>query len=106
VSSRPAAERCGRCAHFVDEPRALERSLVGLAILSSAWGDSRGDQGLCELHDLFLQPVMTCSRFVSRKPLEDGCAGLLEGPEKKSDDGLEDLGVDSVFVTNPVRPAG
>ncbi len=67
TGARPT-ECCAACAHFVDDPRELERRLTGLTILSSAWGDTRGDQGLCEAHALFLQPVMTCPRFVGRPP--------------------------------------
>ncbi|MCU0303271.1 MAG: hypothetical protein MUC56_04360 [Thermoanaerobaculales bacterium] len=63
MSEGTPAGRCGRCAHFVDDPRELERALPGLGILSSAWGSTRGDQGLCTVHDLFLQPVMSCPRF-------------------------------------------
>jgi hypothetical protein len=68
VKEKRALERCGCCAHFVDDPRELERSLPGITILSSAWGSTRGDQGLCGLHDRFLQPVMSCPRFVERSP--------------------------------------
>jgi hypothetical protein len=59
---------CGACVHFSDDPRALEQTFVGMTILSSAWGDTRGDQGLCKLHDRFLQPVMRCPAFVGRAP--------------------------------------
>jgi hypothetical protein len=59
-------DRCGRCAHFVDDPLRLERMFTGMTILSSAWGSTRGDQGLCTLHERLLQPVMRCFRFVDR----------------------------------------
>jgi hypothetical protein len=68
VSAAATVERCGRCVFFVDDPRELERRLTGLTILSSAWGDTRGDQGLCELHHRLLQPAMICRRFVDRTP--------------------------------------
>jgi len=71
---------CGRCAHFIDDPDDLEAALTGMTILSSAWGDTRGDQGLCDLHVRFLQPVMTCPSFVSRAPTLDAIAPPASAP--------------------------
>jgi len=67
VTEPLSTARCDGCAHFIDDPRELERSLVGLTILSSAWGDTRGDQGLCGLLDLFLRPAMSCRHFIGRR---------------------------------------
>ncbi len=58
--------QCSDCQHFVDDPAELERALPGLLILSSAQGDSRGDQGICLAHERFLLPTMTCDRFEAR----------------------------------------
>jgi len=65
MSRRP--DCCGNCRYFVDDPVAIENALPGLLALSSAQGDSRGDQGLCEVHDRYLMPHMTCDRFAARR---------------------------------------
>ena len=62
------ARCCAGCAHLEDDPKRLERTLPGLLILSSAHGDSRGDQGLCEVHDTLVTPDMTCDAFLARPP--------------------------------------
>jgi hypothetical protein len=41
------------CRFFAGTPAALERAIPGLNILSSAYGSTRGDTGLCERHDVF-----------------------------------------------------
>lgn len=57
---------CGHCRHFMDDPALIERTLVGLTILSSAGGDSWGDQGLCAIHEQMLTPHMTCAQLAPR----------------------------------------
>ena len=42
---------CARCAHFEDDPAALERAIEGLTSLSSGHGATRARDGLCTLHD-------------------------------------------------------
>ena len=54
---------CANCAHFLDDPRQLEVELPGLTILSSAYGDTRGDQGLCRWHQRLITPGLTCEAF-------------------------------------------
>ncbi len=58
---------CRYCRHFVDDAVSLERLLPGLSALSSAQGDTWGDQGICMLHERLLLPTMTCERFEARK---------------------------------------
>jgi hypothetical protein len=54
---------CANCRFFVNDPEAFERALPGILILSSGQGHTRGDQGLCEVHDKMLMPSMGCARF-------------------------------------------
>lgn len=61
---------CGRCRHFLDDAALIERTLVGLTILSSACGDTWGDQGLCAIHDQMLAPDMGCAQFAQREERE------------------------------------
>ena len=56
---------CTACAHLMDDAAKLESVFPGLLILSSAQGDSRGDQGLCRLHDTLVVPTMTCESFLA-----------------------------------------
>jgi hypothetical protein len=75
MSQPPPPGRCETCRHFVDRPHDLEAQLVGLTILSSAFGDTRGDQGLCEVHRQLLTPKLSCLHFSPR----DGGSALRPG---------------------------
>ena len=59
--------RCSTCSHFIDDPADFERAFPGILILSSGQGDSRGNQGLCRVHERLLAPNTTCERFVPRR---------------------------------------
>jgi hypothetical protein len=62
-----AADRvCGNCARLVDDPTELERLLPGLLALSSAQGDSWGDQGICTVHGRLVTPELTCEDYAPR----------------------------------------
>jgi hypothetical protein len=54
---------CGHCKHFDNDPLMLEDVFKGINILSSVHGSSRGDAGICFLHDLYLLPSHTCPDF-------------------------------------------
>ena len=57
---------CGSCEHFIDDPADFERAFPGILILSSGQGDSRGNQGLCRVHERMLAPDASCERFEPR----------------------------------------
>jgi hypothetical protein len=57
---------CANCAAFSNDAAELERTVPGLLSLSSGQGDTRGDQGLCQMHDQWVTPNMTCARFRPR----------------------------------------
>ena len=57
---------CGQCRHFVDDPADFERDLPGILGLSSGGGDSKGDQGLCAVHQRMAAATMQCDRFERR----------------------------------------
>jgi len=59
--------KCGACEHFNNDPLLLERTFKGINILSSVHGSSRGDAGICDLHDLYLLPLHSCSDYKERK---------------------------------------
>jgi hypothetical protein len=58
--------RCTGCAHLLCDPVEFERALPGILILSSGQGESRGDQGLCPIHQRLVTREMTCSHFQPR----------------------------------------
>lgn len=58
---------CLHCAAFLNDAAELERTVPGLLSLSSGQGDTRGDQGLCQTHDQWVTPNMTCVRFRPRR---------------------------------------
>lgn len=61
---------CGECAHFADDPAALEQAIPGLNILSSAFGSVRDETGLCRRRDAFVTPVYCCQDFEHGSPSE------------------------------------
>jgi len=63
ASERKAEAVCANCAEFLDDPKQLESELPGITILSSAYGDTRGDQGLCRRHQRLVTPGLTCEAF-------------------------------------------
>jgi hypothetical protein len=56
--------QCGDCEHFNNDPAVLEEYFKGIGSLSSVRGCSRGDAGICNLHNRYLLPVHSCSDFV------------------------------------------
>jgi hypothetical protein len=65
MSGRAENLTCRDCARFVDDPAAIEAALPGITALGSAYGSVRGDAGICEALDRFMEPVdaTTCEAF-------------------------------------------
>ena len=63
---------CGTCVHFMDDGEEIERALPAILILSSGHGETRGDQGICRIHDQWLLPRMSCSRYQGQGPSAQG----------------------------------
>jgi hypothetical protein len=57
---------CGDCRHFRNDAKYLEAAFGGLTSLSSAYGSTRSDDGLCLRHDRYLRARSSCRDF-SRK---------------------------------------
>ncbi len=51
------------CRYFNNNPASLEREFVGLNALSSAYGCTRGENGICSKRDIYLSPVTRCKDF-------------------------------------------
>jgi hypothetical protein len=58
---------CGACRHFDNASSAIERSCRGLTALSSAYGSTRGDDGICSLRDLHVSVADRCVDLKNRK---------------------------------------
>jgi len=58
---------CGHCRHFNNTPEVLEDQFKGINILSSVHGSTRGDGGICTLHNRYLLPVHSCPEFKQRE---------------------------------------
>jgi hypothetical protein len=63
----PDLRCCRNCDHFNNEPAMLEEHFNGVNILSSVRGSSRGDAGICKLHDQYLLPVHGCTKFMQKQ---------------------------------------
>lgn len=54
---------CISCVHFRNDPAFLERTFAGLTSLSSGYGSTRGDDGICLLHGRYLSASAFCIKF-------------------------------------------
>jgi hypothetical protein len=64
VAQTQTGERtCGGCSHLIHDPAEFESAFPGILILSSGQGESRGDQGLCRIHERLVTPEMSCTHF-------------------------------------------
>ena len=54
---------CAGCAQLICDPVKFEDALPGILILSSGQGESRGDQGLCQIYQRLVTREMTCRHF-------------------------------------------
>jgi hypothetical protein len=48
---------CQQCAHFEDDPAAIEVAFPYLTVFGSAYSSARGHAGICEKLDLFMDPL-------------------------------------------------
>lgn len=55
--------QCFQCKHFRNSPEYLESVYIGLTALSSAYGSTRSEDGICVLNDLYLSANRCCDRF-------------------------------------------
>ena len=60
---------CGVCRHFENDAKTLEATFGGLTSLSSAYGSTRSDDGLCLRHELYLRAKASCRDFGRRPSL-------------------------------------
>ncbi len=63
--------QCGNCEHFNNDPAVLEEYFKGIGSLSSVRGCSRGDAGICSVHNRYLLPVHSCPDFMQRRGMQE-----------------------------------
>lgn len=56
-------ECCFNCAHFRNSPEYLESVYRGLQSMSSGHASVRKDDGICQLHDLYLSADARCDQY-------------------------------------------
>ena len=61
-------QTCQHCAHFVDDPSAIEAEFPGITPFGSAYSSARGHAGICQELDRFMDPVQAqeCPLFLPR----------------------------------------
>jgi hypothetical protein len=58
---------CGTCRHFENAPQEIERHYPGMTAMSSAYGSTRGEDGICALRGLHVPITDCCADFQDRK---------------------------------------
>jgi hypothetical protein len=56
---------CADCVHFQNDPVALEKAWPGLTSMSSGFASVRAQDGLCDLHALYLSNRDGCGDFAT-----------------------------------------
>jgi len=59
---------CRSCVNFVDDPACIEAEFPNLTIFGSAYSSARGDAGICQRLDRFMDPLPAkdCPLFALR----------------------------------------
>ena len=58
--------QCRSCRHFRNDAKYLEAAFPGLTSLSSGYGSTRADDGLCLQHDRYLSARSSCPDFAAK----------------------------------------
>jgi hypothetical protein len=64
TNRRIADATCGRCAHFQNDPAALEKAFPGLTSMCSGFASVRAQDGLCRQHGIYLSAWDSCPSFL------------------------------------------
>jgi len=59
---------CRQCRFFDDDPASIEAQLPGIKALGSAYGSARGNAGICQVLERFMDPIDAryCEQFGDR----------------------------------------
>jgi hypothetical protein len=72
---------CQHCIHFDDDPASIEREFPYLTVFGSAYSAARGEAGICNKLDRFLdpQPARCCPFFEAAVAVVTAAASAGEG---------------------------
>ncbi len=59
--------KCRHCRHFRNDAAYLESAFPGLTSMSSGYGSVRAEDGICLVHDRYLNAESSCPQFRSRR---------------------------------------
>lgn len=64
---------CQHCVHFIDDPAFIEAEFPSLTIFGSAYSSARGEAGICQELDRFMDPLpaRACASFTARGESEE-----------------------------------
>ncbi len=62
---------CRACVHFRNDPAYLETVFAGYSAMSSAWGCTRAEDGICLRHDRYLSADAGCADFTRAEVRSD-----------------------------------
>jgi hypothetical protein len=79
-----ATGRCASCVHFRNDPAFLETAFKGLTSLSSGYGSTRGDDGICLKHDRYLSARASCGQYSAI-----ACSAIAVAPGNAGDKALK-----------------
>ncbi len=65
MSKQSIEGRCASCAHFRNDPAFLETVFKGLTSMSSGYGSTGGNDGICLLHDRHLSARASCAKYTA-----------------------------------------
>ena len=69
---------CQQCVHFNDDPASIEAEYPYLTVFGSAYSSARGEAGICQELERFLDPVAAneCSSFTFRKATDNDATSV------------------------------
>ncbi|WP_243047469.1 hypothetical protein [Dyella sp. RRB7] len=66
MPARDVTACCGHCRHRLDDRRATEQRVAGLASFGSAYGASIAASRLCGVRDCWVSPQDGCASFTPK----------------------------------------
>ncbi len=63
MKTKPEFKLCINCSHFRNSPAYLEQVFKGMNVLGSGDGSVRKDDGICDVHDIYLSADNQCDQF-------------------------------------------
>jgi len=68
------SKRCISCEHFRNSPKYMENVFKGMKTMSSAYASVRKDDGICLLHDIYLEADNWCAEYTAALTEQEAAA--------------------------------